>query len=171
MLSFTFFWQHYVYNETIKQQRISRFLNNFYFQCVGSAAGSSGASKGGGYMRRRYTKRTVSILYNEISSYLIDCMEKLPVWVFMHISGFCVRCGHNVLLPPDYTAAQKVAALELHNLDWCPRSRAAVIEERRVKRRRLDLVRREEDANQLFIPGKKSIRLEEVKVRGSKSKK
>ncbi|VBB34016.1 unnamed protein product [Acanthocheilonema viteae] len=48
------------------------------------------------------------------------------------------------------------AALELHNLDWCPRSRAAVINERQVKRRRLELVRREGDL--LFIPGEKLVK-------------
>ncbi|KAL3984681.1 hypothetical protein ACH3XW_35540 [Acanthocheilonema viteae] len=67
--------------------------------------------------------------------------------------GFCTRCGHYLLLPPQYTAAQKIAALELHNLDWCPRSSAAVMNERQVKRRRLHLVGREEDLHHLFIPG------------------
>ncbi|EJW71740.1 zinc finger protein, partial [Wuchereria bancrofti] len=69
--------------------------------------------------------------------------------------GFCARCGHYVLLPPGFTAAQRTAAVEIHTLDWCPRACAAVINERQVKRRRLDLVGREEDAHHLFIPGKK----------------
>uniref|UniRef100_A8PE84 Zinc finger, C2H2 type family protein n=2 Tax=Brugia malayi TaxID=6279 RepID=A8PE84_BRUMA len=69
--------------------------------------------------------------------------------------GFCARCGHYLLLPPGFTAAQKRAATEVHALDWCPRACAAVINERQVKRRRLDLVGREEDANHLFIPGEK----------------
>ncbi|KAK6107417.1 hypothetical protein QQG55_28095 [Brugia pahangi] len=67
--------------------------------------------------------------------------------------GFCARCGHYLLLPPEFTAAQRTAAMELHALDWCPRACAAVISERQVKRRRLDLVGREEDAHHLFIPG------------------
>uniref|UniRef100_A0AAF5PS71 C2H2-type domain-containing protein n=1 Tax=Wuchereria bancrofti TaxID=6293 RepID=A0AAF5PS71_WUCBA len=67
--------------------------------------------------------------------------------------GFCARCGHNLLLPPGFTAAQRKAAVELHALDWCPRACAAVMSERRVKRRRLDLVGREEDAHHLFVPG------------------
>ncbi|VIO95754.1 Uncharacterized protein BM_BM17623 [Brugia malayi] len=67
--------------------------------------------------------------------------------------GFCSRCGHNLLLPPGFTAAQRTAAVELHALDWCPRACAAIINERQVKRRRLDLVGREEDAHHLFIPG------------------
>uniref|UniRef100_A0AAF5Q6Z8 Uncharacterized protein n=1 Tax=Wuchereria bancrofti TaxID=6293 RepID=A0AAF5Q6Z8_WUCBA len=71
----------------------------------------------------------------------------------MHIPGFCARCGHYLLLPPGFTAAQRTAAVELHALDWCPRACAAVIGERQVKRRRLDLVGREED--HLFIPGNK----------------
>ncbi|VDN87048.1 unnamed protein product, partial [Brugia pahangi] len=66
--------------------------------------------------------------------------------------GFCVRCGHYLVLPPGFTAAQRTAAVELHALDWCPRACAAVINERQVKRRRLDLVGREEDARHLFIP-------------------
>ncbi|KAK6107675.1 hypothetical protein QQG55_29140 [Brugia pahangi] len=67
--------------------------------------------------------------------------------------GFCSRCGHNLLLPPEFTTAQRTAAVELHALDWCPRACAAVINERQVKRRRLDLVGREKDAHHLFIPG------------------
>ncbi|VIO90111.1 Uncharacterized protein BM_BM17318 [Brugia malayi] len=67
--------------------------------------------------------------------------------------GFCARCGHNLLLPPGFTAAQRKAAVELHALDWCPRACAAVMSERQVKRRRLDLVGREEDAHHLFVPG------------------
>ncbi|VDM97821.1 unnamed protein product, partial [Onchocerca ochengi] len=68
--------------------------------------------------------------------------------------GFCSNCGHSLLLPSSFTDAQKRAAVELHALDWCPRARAAVMNERRVKRRRLDLVGREEDAQNLFVPGK-----------------
>ncbi|VDN88199.1 unnamed protein product [Brugia pahangi] len=79
--------------------------------------------------------------------------------------GFCARCGHYLLLPPEFTAAQRTAAMELHALDWCPRACAAVISERQVKRRRLDLVGREEDAHHLFIPGKKLISIEEVKFK------
>uniref|UniRef100_A0AAF5RXP6 Zinc finger protein n=1 Tax=Wuchereria bancrofti TaxID=6293 RepID=A0AAF5RXP6_WUCBA len=67
--------------------------------------------------------------------------------------GFCARCGHCLLLPPNFTAAQKAAAVELHALYWCPRACAAVINERQVKRRRLDLVGREEETHHLFIPG------------------
>ncbi|EJW71713.1 zinc finger protein, partial [Wuchereria bancrofti] len=69
--------------------------------------------------------------------------------------GFCARCGHNLLLPPEFTAAQRTAAVELHALDWCPRACAAVMDERQVKRRRLNLVGREEDAQYLFVPGEK----------------
>ncbi|VIP00339.1 Uncharacterized protein BM_BM17206 [Brugia malayi] len=79
--------------------------------------------------------------------------------------GFCARCGHYLLLPPEFTVAQRTAAMELHALDWCPRACAAVISERQVKRRRLDLVGREEDAHHLFIPGKKLISIEEVKFK------
>uniref|UniRef100_A0AAF5RXX5 C2H2-type domain-containing protein n=1 Tax=Wuchereria bancrofti TaxID=6293 RepID=A0AAF5RXX5_WUCBA len=66
--------------------------------------------------------------------------------------GFCARCGHCLLLPPSFTAAQKTAAMELHALDWCPRACAAVMKERQVKRRRLNLVGREEDTHHLFVP-------------------
>ncbi|VDM23570.1 unnamed protein product [Wuchereria bancrofti] len=44
--------------------------------------------------------------------------------------GFCARCGHNLLLPPGFTAEQRIAAMELHALDWCPRACPAVISER-----------------------------------------
>uniref|UniRef100_A0A0R3RP17 C2H2-type domain-containing protein n=1 Tax=Elaeophora elaphi TaxID=1147741 RepID=A0A0R3RP17_9BILA len=33
--------------------------------------------------------------------------------------GFCARCGHSLLLPPEFTAAQRTAAVELHALEWC----------------------------------------------------
>ncbi|EJW78902.1 zinc finger protein [Wuchereria bancrofti] len=46
--------------------------------------------------------------------------------------GFCARCGHNLLLPPGFTAAQITAAVELHALEWCPRACAAVISERQA---------------------------------------
>ncbi|VIO94829.1 Uncharacterized protein BM_BM17549 [Brugia malayi] len=46
--------------------------------------------------------------------------------------GFCARCGHNLLLPPEFTAAQRTAAVELHALDWCPRACAAVMDERQA---------------------------------------
>ncbi|EFO15899.1 zinc finger protein [Loa loa] len=69
--------------------------------------------------------------------------------------GFCARCGHYLLLPPEFTAAQKTAVVELHALDWCPRTCAAVINERQVMRRRFYLVGREKDAYHIFIPGEK----------------
>uniref|UniRef100_A0A1I7VZ89 Uncharacterized protein n=1 Tax=Loa loa TaxID=7209 RepID=A0A1I7VZ89_LOALO len=46
------------------------------------------------------------------------------------------------MLPSGFTAAQKTTAIELHALDWCPRASAAVINERQVKRRRLDCMER-----------------------------
>uniref|UniRef100_A0A1I7VHY7 Zinc finger protein n=1 Tax=Loa loa TaxID=7209 RepID=A0A1I7VHY7_LOALO len=46
--------------------------------------------------------------------------------------GFCCRCGHYLLLPPGFTAAQKTAAVEHYALDWCPRAYAAVINERQA---------------------------------------
>ncbi|VBB33540.1 unnamed protein product [Acanthocheilonema viteae] len=34
------------------------------------------------------------------------------------------RAGwHDLVLPPQYTAVQEITALELHNLDWCPRKK------------------------------------------------
>uniref|UniRef100_A0AAF5RY46 Zinc finger protein n=2 Tax=Wuchereria bancrofti TaxID=6293 RepID=A0AAF5RY46_WUCBA len=67
--------------------------------------------------------------------------------------GFCARCGHYLLLPPSFTTEQKTAAVELHALDWCPRACAVVMNERQVKRRRLNLAGREEDTHYLFVPG------------------
>ncbi|VIO92740.1 Uncharacterized protein BM_BM17438 [Brugia malayi] len=69
-------------------------------------------------------------------------------------NGFCARCGHYLLLPPSFTVVQKTAAMELHALDWCPRACATVMKKRQVKRRRLNLVGREEDTHHLFVPGK-----------------
>uniref|UniRef100_A0A1I7W2E2 C2H2-type domain-containing protein n=1 Tax=Loa loa TaxID=7209 RepID=A0A1I7W2E2_LOALO len=34
--------------------------------------------------------------------------------------GFSARCSHYFLLPPEYTAAQQIAAVGLHALDCCP---------------------------------------------------
>uniref|UniRef100_A0A8R1XR69 C2H2-type domain-containing protein n=1 Tax=Onchocerca volvulus TaxID=6282 RepID=A0A8R1XR69_ONCVO len=108
----------------------------------------------------------------QADAYTVVCIEGIPTIVCgicdrqfetikgwrIHTSrmhkqdGFCCSCGHNLLLPSSFTAAQRCAAVELHVLEWCPRTRAAVMNERRVKRRRLDLVGREEDAQNLFIP-------------------
>uniref|UniRef100_A0A8R1XPE2 C2H2-type domain-containing protein n=2 Tax=Onchocerca volvulus TaxID=6282 RepID=A0A8R1XPE2_ONCVO len=108
----------------------------------------------------------------QADAYTVACIEGIPTIVCgicgrqfetikgwrIHSSrmhkqdGFCSNCGHNLLLPSSFTAAQKCAAVELHVLEWCPRTRAAVMNERRVKRRRLDLVGREEDAQNLFVP-------------------
>uniref|UniRef100_A0A8R1U3Y4 Uncharacterized protein n=1 Tax=Onchocerca volvulus TaxID=6282 RepID=A0A8R1U3Y4_ONCVO len=58
---------------------------------------------------------------------------------------------HNLLLPSSLTNKQKRAAVELHVLDCFPRTRAVVMNERQVKRRKLDLVGRKEEAQSLFV--------------------
>uniref|UniRef100_A0A8R1TMI6 Uncharacterized protein n=1 Tax=Onchocerca volvulus TaxID=6282 RepID=A0A8R1TMI6_ONCVO len=45
--------------------------------------------------------------------------------------GFCSNCDHNLLLPSSFT--QKCAAVELHVLEWCPRTRAVAMNERQTK--------------------------------------
>ncbi|VDN08492.1 unnamed protein product [Thelazia callipaeda] len=66
--------------------------------------------------------------------------------------GFCTACGHILTLPPTATAAQKQAAVELHISDWCPRARKSIVDERRVKRRRLELAGKDDLAQNIHIP-------------------
>ncbi|VDN00143.1 unnamed protein product, partial [Thelazia callipaeda] len=96
-------------------------------------------------------------------SYIICCLcerrfNTLKGWRIhasrMHRKdGFCSSCGHYLVLPSTFSAPQKEAAVELHVLDWCPWARTPIINERKNKRRRLDLVGRDDDARLLFIPG------------------
>uniref|UniRef100_A0A1I7V6E7 snRNA-activating protein complex subunit 3 n=1 Tax=Loa loa TaxID=7209 RepID=A0A1I7V6E7_LOALO len=113
------------------------------------------------YLRQaiRYTKRVAHSRLDETQTgglfWYIWFNLKLSNPLIIHIPGFCARCGHYLLLPPEFTAAQKTAVVELHALDWCPRTCAAVINERQVMRRRFYLVGREKDAYHIFIPGEK----------------
>uniref|UniRef100_A0A915PD89 Uncharacterized protein n=1 Tax=Setaria digitata TaxID=48799 RepID=A0A915PD89_9BILA len=60
-------------------------------------------------------------------------------------SGFCHKCGHFVEVPSHGLAAEEIiAAMELHSMERCPMTTKAVVEERSVKRRRLELVGRDE---------------------------
>lgn len=80
-------------------------------------------------------------------------IEASTFFNYIHISGFCARYGHYLLLPPEFTAGKKTAAVDA--LDWCPRACRAVMKETQAKRRRLDPVRREEVVYDLFIAGTK----------------
>ncbi|EJW79175.1 hypothetical protein WUBG_09914 [Wuchereria bancrofti] len=47
--------------------------------------------------------------------------------------GFCARCGQNLLQLPEFTTAQRAAAMKFYAFDWYQRVCSAVIDERRIK--------------------------------------
>ncbi|EFO14162.1 zinc finger protein [Loa loa] len=69
-------------------------------------------------------------------------------------NGFCHKCGHFVKMPQVRSAEEVAAMMELHSLEWCPKATKAVIDDRAAKRRRLELVGRNDEAEHYYIPGR-----------------
>uniref|UniRef100_A0A915PQ68 C2H2-type domain-containing protein n=1 Tax=Setaria digitata TaxID=48799 RepID=A0A915PQ68_9BILA len=67
-------------------------------------------------------------------------------------NGYCQKCGHFVDMPNATTAAEIQATMELHSLEWCPKVTKAAMNDRAIKRRRLELAGRSEEAQHYFIP-------------------
>uniref|UniRef100_A0A1I7VFZ1 C2H2-type domain-containing protein n=1 Tax=Loa loa TaxID=7209 RepID=A0A1I7VFZ1_LOALO len=73
-------------------------------------------------------------------------------------NGFCHKCGHFVKMPQVRSAEEVAAMMELHSLEWCPKATKAVIDDRAAKRRRLELVGRNDEAEHYYIPGRCAVK-------------
>ncbi|VDN07256.1 unnamed protein product [Thelazia callipaeda] len=59
-----------------------------------------------------------------------------------YLSCFCAICGHYLAFPSTSMAAHKQAAVEIYAYEWCPRAHKSVLDESKVRRRRLQLLGR-----------------------------
>ncbi|VDM99958.1 unnamed protein product [Thelazia callipaeda] len=67
--------------------------------------------------------------------------------------GYCAACTYYLTLPHAFTTEQKQAAVEVHMLYCCPRAHESILDDRRVKRNRLELTETGEMAQHLHSPG------------------
>uniref|UniRef100_A0A1I7VJW6 C2H2-type domain-containing protein n=1 Tax=Loa loa TaxID=7209 RepID=A0A1I7VJW6_LOALO len=99
------------------------------------------------------------VIRNADGSTTIECgmcpkeFGTLKGWRIHASKAFARNAATSLIWPHVSSDAEITATMELHSLEWCPKATKAVINDRAIKRRRLELVGRNEEAQHYYIPG------------------